>query len=575
MGVLPTRVIWVGSATQHPRLYISNGERANYVSLSHCWGGVSPITTTTDTISQRVQGIAYQNLPKTFQDAITITRSLGVNYIWIDSLCIVQDSREDWNREAARMKDVYANCYAMIAVDDSPNPHGGCFAPDKDECRSSYAVDSVGPFLSKVKAFVRLTHMRDHFHMEVSHRIGDPNAAPELSRSILNQRGWCLQERVLAPRILHFGRSEFSWECPETVACECQPITTSFDKESRFKALLSDRILRDAQLGKEDSFTSEQVDIFMWMHFVEEFTRRQLTYHTDILHALSGMAGFMVAAARTEYACGLWKKELAEFLLWAVDYGEGPRLGLSAALPFRLQSSGQTPSSPVRPKRHESYYAPSWSWASLIGPIKFLVGRLDMSNKDQISHVRKDGKREEVNKNRISLLESVDIECTTDPLNPFGPPQHASLTVHGQTLPVTWTDKTKSANSTYSRSKNGGTLIFPSSSASSDTTPFAADFEPDLIDADLDVSIGDNFLLLYVLIDMKAKIAAHETRGGVPIAFAVEGKMLQGLVLVPVLTAGGNQYSSGAQPVYRRVGVFEAAGERWQEVASRRTITIV
>ena len=100
----------------------------------------------------------------------------------------------------------------------------------------------------------------------------------------------------------------------------------------------------------------------------------------------------------------------------------------------------------VDPRRHKSYYAPSWSWASIIGPITFLTGRLDSNDKDQVSHIRKDGTTERVNRQRISLLEAVEIECTTDSLNPFGPPRHASLTARCQTVPVTWVNKKESAN---------------------------------------------------------------------------------------------------------------------------------
>jgi hypothetical protein len=454
------------------------------------------------------------------------------------------------------MKDVYANCYVMIAADDSPNPHGGCIASIKDESRSSHAVESVGPHLSKVRAFVRLTHMRDTFHMEVCHRIGQPQTTSELSRSVLNQRGWCLQERVLAPRIIHFSQSEFAWQCPETIACECQCTPTSIDKESRFKALLGDRMLRGAQFQEEGSVT------------------RELTYHTDILHAISGLAGFMAVAAKAEYVCGIWKKELPEFLMWTVDHGDTlPDNLLTMARPFRLQSSTHTPSSPVRPRRHESYHAPSWSWASVVGPIKFQVGRLDTSANDQIAHVRKDGKTERVKTQRKSLLEAVDIECATEPLHPFGPPRHASLTVRGQTLPVTWIDKEKSKNST-SDAKEGGTLIYIPASAASDTTPFAVDFLPDLQDADLDVSIGHSLLLLYVLVDLEATIANEEMLPGSVVG--VKGKMLMGLVLALGAIGGDNRVRSSAQPVYRRVGIFEAAGdENWQEVANKKTVVIV
>ncbi|OXV05179.1 hypothetical protein Egran_07053 [Elaphomyces granulatus] len=399
MGSLPKRVIRVGSASEEPRLYISNGE--HYMTLSHSWGGVSPIITTTDTLSQRMRAIPYKKLPKTFQDAVIITRSLGVNYLWIDSLCILQDSQEDWQREAAKMKDVYANCYAMIAADGSPNAHGGCFTSMKNVNWVSHAMDSRGPWTSKVRAYVRLTHLRDPFHMEICHRIGDLHDPRIVAESLK-------PARMDSPRE---GARATSTTLRSTTS-------TSSGKESRFKG---------------------QVDILLWTHFVKEFTQRRLSYSTDdILHALSGLASYMAVAAEADYVCGIWKKQLAEFLLWRGDYlvlDNDTLYFLSATQPFRLQSSPYRASSRVRPRRHVSYYAPSWSWASIIGPITFQTGRLDTNDKDQVSHIRRDGTIERVNRRRVSLLEAVEIECVTDSLNQFGPPRHASLTARCQTVP--------------------------------------------------------------------------------------------------------------------------------------------
>jgi hypothetical protein len=90
---LPERVIYVGTPGSDPRLYISQGETANYIALSHCWGTDQNLTTERATVPERLQGIRFDILPKTFQDAISITRILGIEYIWIDSLCIIQDDR--------------------------------------------------------------------------------------------------------------------------------------------------------------------------------------------------------------------------------------------------------------------------------------------------------------------------------------------------------------------------------------------------------------------------------------------------------------------------------------------------
>lgn len=502
-------------------------------------------------------------MPKTFQDAVAITRSLGVQYLWIDSLCILQDSREDWETEAANMKRVYAGCYAMISANASPNAHGGCFTPTSAPAAglvraNSHAVDSKGPWTSKVRAHVRLTELRDLYHSHVTHRIGDALTQPARSRNYLDTRGWTFQERVLAPRILHFGKSEFAWECPETVTCECQTVITNWDRESRFKSNLADAPLRVARDGSQPM---SRVDILLWTNFVREFTRRKLTYSTDILHAMSGLADYMSAATGAGYACGLWKNQMEEFLMWKVVHGE------DSAHPNKLKMSrldrSQPPNHPERPRRHTSYYAPSWSWASVIGPVDFAVGRLDTSDSDQVAHYRKDGKAGGRDRKRTPLLRDVKVECSTDSPNPFGPPRHASLTATCLTLPVSWVGKQKSQDSVQGQSVHGGRLEYnpPAPSSDDDDQRLAADFEPDVPDDDLDVRMGDSLLLMYVIEEQDATVAKVE---GKTIS-GQKGVRLEGLVLTP----------GDSQAAYRRVGYFEATGTGWREVATARTITVV
>ncbi|KAL2150969.1 hypothetical protein VTH82DRAFT_6067 [Thermothelomyces myriococcoides] len=567
------------------------------MTLSHCWGGINPLTTTNATLLQRRREIPFKSLPKTFQDAVTITRSLGVKYLWIDSLCIIQDDRDDWVREAARMKDIYANCYAMISADGSANPNGGCFSSGINEQSRSFAVHSVGPFHSKVTAFVRLTRLRDPFHAEVGHIIGDttgPLAASQ-SRSALNRRGWCFQERVLAPRILHLGPSELAWECPETVACECRDVITSHDRESRFKAFFADRILRDAQrpCDNQHAHARQQVNILLWMHFVEEFTRRELTNSTDMLHALSGLAEFMGAATQTDYLCGLWKRNLAELLLWHIDDSDKRIRSLDPTLrtprPFTVKSPGQLWSQTERAsgantntdtgtgatlaKRHATYYAPSWSWASVIGPISFQIGRLDTVKRDQFPHVRKDGMLE-MAKARHSLLERVDAHYTTDPLNRYGPPKSpASLTIRGPTVLASWTGERDAA---HPLARHGGGQILTYIDASPGTASIStADFTLDPLGKEtLGISIGAELLLLGTILDDKASVP-QENDGAV---WGVQIPSVIGIVLArgaPFPTHDLLTDQSAERSVYRRVGLFRANADEWGRIGRMRTVVIM
>ena len=129
-SLLPTRVLDVGSSDEEfsIRLYETSNETARYICLSHCWGGANLFKTETESLLARTQQIDWNDLPKTFQDAITMTRALGIRYLWIDSLCIIQDDEDDWRDEAAKMHEIYRNGYLTVAASKSKGPNGGLFA---------------------------------------------------------------------------------------------------------------------------------------------------------------------------------------------------------------------------------------------------------------------------------------------------------------------------------------------------------------------------------------------------------------------------------------------------------------
>ena len=109
------------------RLYETQRELAHYTTLSHCWGKKRIVTTTKATLGQRKLEVQWPRLSRTFQDAINITRALGIRYIWIDSLCIIQDDKEDWERESAKMAEIYSCSYLNLAATGSADGDGGCF----------------------------------------------------------------------------------------------------------------------------------------------------------------------------------------------------------------------------------------------------------------------------------------------------------------------------------------------------------------------------------------------------------------------------------------------------------------
>jgi Heterokaryon incompatibility protein (HET) len=126
--IRPTRLIDVGADQAGSQICLiqTDGISSPYIALSHRWGTTWHLTTTKSNISEMQQGIRLQDLPRTFSDAVSITRKFGIRYLWIDSLCIVQDDPKDWEIEASRMAGVYSGSYITIAAISSKDSNSGC-----------------------------------------------------------------------------------------------------------------------------------------------------------------------------------------------------------------------------------------------------------------------------------------------------------------------------------------------------------------------------------------------------------------------------------------------------------------
>jgi hypothetical protein len=212
---MPTRVLDVGTAS-NPRLRLQVNDKSSpispYVTLSHCWGKIQIKRLTKINISQLAECIDVNELTKTFQEAIIIARRLGVKFLWIDSLCIIQDSIKDWDKESSAMGDVYKNALCNIAATAAPNGHTGCFLERNPLLARTCRLRIEGlPGLAPKSQVYDLTRV-DFWKQAIS-------AAP------LIQRAWFLQERILAPRVIHFGKNQLLWECHELVSvfdCLCR-----------------------------------------------------------------------------------------------------------------------------------------------------------------------------------------------------------------------------------------------------------------------------------------------------------------------------------------------------------------
>jgi hypothetical protein len=314
-------------------------------------------------------------LSNTFKDAITVTRSLGLRFLWIDSLCIIQDSLEDWATQSAVMGKIYENSICNIAATAAEDGRFGCF----------FTRNPL--FAQPCKAIVRkLEDVKDPSSLSTSlHVIVPQRVWRGVDRAAINTRAWVVQERILAPRTIHFGQNQLFWECRELVsigtymlfgetpsmsnpkepnfvfqnACEIFPdgLPKQFRESQGLKSL--DPMTDGARIRKmSDSIPKHIKEVsdpvvdsfFIWNRILTTYTRCYLTRDEDKLIAISAIARRMQPLVSGTYLAGLWTRHLPYHLLWHA-----------------------WPSVYVKrpPARCKSYSAPSWSWASINGDCNF------------------------------------------------------------------------------------------------------------------------------------------------------------------------------------------------------------
>ncbi|PPQ68506.1 hypothetical protein CVT26_003445, partial [Gymnopilus dilepis] len=353
--ILPKRVLDV-SGSQIRLVETTSRQRGHYVALSHCWGKEQLLTTTRATIADRMRGIPFEQMPKTFQDAVSITRNLGLRYIWIDSLCIIQQDKADWEQQSAVMANIYANCYLNLATTRAGGGHEGCLGARwtvrdslswADEFSRAVSRGDKSEKVSKtrkceVKSFrvpgmqqdirIRLAMESSHEALQTPRWIrGHNDTAPLLLRA------WVFQERFLSARTVHMHASEMVWVCDVMQRCECKDLDGTTRDGDGWSAS-KDRILTLSGTGNKEIHG-------LWRTIVEDMTLLDLTYESDRLPALSGLASRIAKyLPRNErYLAGLWEGDLARDLLWESG-GSGNVNG---------------------PSRTRKGKGPSWSWASL------------------------------------------------------------------------------------------------------------------------------------------------------------------------------------------------------------------
>ncbi|KAK0513326.1 hypothetical protein JMJ35_004312 [Cladonia borealis] len=315
---LPKRLLEVGNSSNGLTVKLIETQplrNINYMTLSHCWGGTLPISLLTANLEISKTDIPFSSLPKTFQDALSVVGWFGIKYLWIDALCIIQDSDDDWAHESSRMRDYYKYSFGTVAATGASNSSEGLF------------FDRNPAFVSPFRAII--SPQGKEQTVEVT---AGGSCLEVLGNEPLNRRGWFLQERFLSPRVLHFGRMQMSWECRTKLSCETWPniVPSNVYIRSSFALISRDDYPKNTRA--------------LWCKIVSTYSRMALTRLSDRCVAFAGIAEEFQAITRDEYVAGLWRRDLVEELLWQVDKSQYPK---------------------DSPARAQLYLAPSWSWLSL------------------------------------------------------------------------------------------------------------------------------------------------------------------------------------------------------------------
>jgi hypothetical protein len=369
-STLPTRLIMVGNPSDAGVRLVeaaslpADSDDKGYIALSYRWGSTNTLTTTMETVRERMAHIALNQMPRTILDAVQVTRRLGVRYLWIDCLCIIQDDKDDWSREAARMGDVYMNAYCTIAAHAAEHADHG-FLEESLQMEKVVAVGghaSGEPFEAEMAAYKswiadggrqapdQATLSSRPLTSEAFFVARGSYGRHHLDRSELSSRGWALQERILSPRTVHFGPSGSlyfeSRQGVEHVETGFEPLYAPYRGLRDALAVLDQR---DESIvpGSSTSTPPETAHMVYegWYEMITQYSGCILTNPADRMVALSGIVQKCEELTGDTCVSGIWTKNFIYCLLW---------LRQKEPLERRL-----------------AVPEPTWSWASVNGKIQF------------------------------------------------------------------------------------------------------------------------------------------------------------------------------------------------------------
>lgn len=351
--------------------------RSRYIALSYCWGDYKPACmTTSETLEQQMKSIPWDTLPTTFQDAARFALSLGINYLWIDSICIIQGDRKDWQREAGKMNEIYKNSHVTFAALFGTDPTSGL--------RTASMRQNSTPFAQlRIDQDTHTLYARRSHHLGGVQEDADDRDRELRLRCPLLSRAWAYQERIVSPRVMFFTEDELVYQCLSDMGCECGATneapdgcmptrkTDIFLKTRKQSASDTDdgRAAEGhqsigpnqfSQMSRSSSadgrgvsapnFHSLKVASTWRNKVVAEYSQLRITKRTDRLPALAAIAEqFQSVRQGEDYLAGLWSGSLLRDLLWYTGRW--------------LDHTGQSSEGGEKPQRSAGF--PTWSWASI------------------------------------------------------------------------------------------------------------------------------------------------------------------------------------------------------------------
>ncbi|KAG9201944.1 hypothetical protein G6514_005139 [Epicoccum nigrum] len=283
---LPKRILDI-STDQYRLVEPDEEEKAPYATLSYSWGGKRFFKTTIESYERLKCGFEKEELPIAFQEAALVARSLNIGFIWIDSLCIIQDDVDDWEEQAAQMGQIFEFAAITIAASLSSSPFDSLFTKRDTKYEGFELYDDLKSTDDNVVFKARRKTVFGIHAKTGRSKDVDP----------LDTRAWGLQEKLLSSRLIAFTGAEIQWTCQTSKVCECR--RKSYIPQPLF--LLS---VREAETKDECGYAKA------WSKIVEPYSNRDLTFIDDRLPALSGLAKKFWKVTNYTYIAGLWQESI-------------------------------------------------------------------------------------------------------------------------------------------------------------------------------------------------------------------------------------------------------------------------